>query len=40
MHEWVLNPESYDLAVCAEPLIDCYLAGLAARPPICRPVAG
>ena len=40
MHEWVLNPESYDLAVCAEPLIDCYLAGLAARPPICRPDAG
>ena len=40
MHEWVLNHESYDLAVCAEPLIDCYLAGLATRPPICRPNAG
>jgi TetR/AcrR family acrAB operon transcriptional repressor len=39
MHEWVLNPESYDLAACAEPLIDCYLAGLATRPPICRPDA-
>lgn len=37
MHEWVLHPESYDLAACAEPLIDCYLAGLANRPPICRP---
>jgi TetR/AcrR family transcriptional regulator, acrAB operon repressor len=37
MHEWVLNPGSYDLAACAEPLIDCYLAGLAARPPVCRP---
>ncbi|MBS0461370.1 MAG: TetR family transcriptional regulator [Proteobacteria bacterium] len=39
MHEWVLNPESYDLAACAESLIDCYLAGLATRPPICRPDA-
>jgi TetR/AcrR family transcriptional regulator, acrAB operon repressor len=37
MHEWVLNPESYDLAACAESLIDCYLAGLVTRPPICRP---
>jgi TetR/AcrR family acrAB operon transcriptional repressor len=40
MHEWVLNPQSYDLATCAEPLLDCYLAGLAARPPRCRPDAG
>lgn len=40
MHEWVLNPQSYDLAACAEPLLDCYLAGLAARPPVCRPDAG
>ncbi len=32
MHEWVLNPSSYDLAACAEPLLDSYLAGLAARP--------
>lgn len=37
MHEWVLNPGSYDLAVCAEPLLDCYLSGLAVRPPVCRP---
>ncbi|MBI3433376.1 MAG: TetR family transcriptional regulator [Hydrogenophilales bacterium] len=40
MHEWVLNPGSYDLAACAKPLLDCYLAGLATRPPICRPDAG
>jgi len=40
MHEWVLNPESYDLAACAQPLLDCYLAGLATRPPVCRPDAG
>lgn len=37
MHEWVPNPGSYDLAACAEPLLDCYLSGLAARPPVCRP---
>lgn len=37
MHEWVLNPSSYDLAACAEPLLDCYLSGLAVRPPVCRP---
>ena len=37
MHEWVLNPAGYDLTACAEPLIDCYLAGLASRPPHCRP---
>jgi TetR/AcrR family acrAB operon transcriptional repressor len=39
MYEWVLNPQSYDLAACAEPLLDCYLAGLAVRPPACRPHA-
>ncbi len=39
MHEWVLNPGSYDLAACAEPLLDCYLSGLATRPPVCRPSA-
>jgi TetR/AcrR family acrAB operon transcriptional repressor len=37
MHEWVLNPKAYDLAACAAPLIDCYLAGLKTSPPICRP---
>lgn len=35
MHEWVLDPTSYDLAACAEPLLDCYLNGLALRPPTC-----
>ncbi|MEW6414972.1 MAG: TetR family transcriptional regulator [Pseudomonadota bacterium] len=35
MHEWVLAPESYDLAACAEPLLDTYLAGLMQRPPRC-----
>jgi TetR/AcrR family acrAB operon transcriptional repressor len=35
MHEWVLDPASYDLAACAEPLLDCYLSGLATRPPVC-----
>jgi TetR/AcrR family acrAB operon transcriptional repressor len=39
MHEWVQNPSGYDLAVCAEPLLDCYLSGLAARPPVCPPPA-
>lgn len=37
MHEWVLSPDAYDLDVCAAPLIDCYLAGLATRPPTCAP---
>ncbi|MBT9568685.1 MAG: TetR family transcriptional regulator [Thiobacillus sp.] len=37
MHEWVLNPLAYDLNVCAPPLIDCYLTGLATRPPVCAP---
>jgi TetR/AcrR family acrAB operon transcriptional repressor len=40
MHEWVLNPQSYDLNACAAPLLDCYVAGLATHPPRCRPVAG
>ena len=35
MHEWVMAPDSYDLAACAEQLIECYLSGLAARPPLC-----
>jgi len=37
MHEWVLNPQSYDLAACAGPLLDTYMSGLATRPPVCRP---
>lgn len=36
MHEWVLNPASYDLAACAEPLINCYLSGLTLSPPVRR----
>lgn len=35
MREWVLTPGSYDLAACAEPLLDTYLAGLMQRPPRC-----
>jgi len=37
MHEWVLKPETYNLSVCAAPLIDCYLSGLKTCPPVCRP---
>ena len=33
MHEWLLAPESYDLAKQAEPLVDVLLAGLAVAPP-------
>ena len=40
MHEWVLNPGSYDLVACAAPLLDCYLSGLTTRPPVCRPATG
>ena len=33
MHEWLLAPESYDLAKHAEPLVDLLLAGLRVAPP-------
>lgn len=33
MHEWLLTPESYDLAKRAEPLVDVLLAGLRVAPP-------
>ena len=33
MHEWLLAPESYDLAKQAEPLVDVLLAGLRVAPP-------
>jgi TetR/AcrR family acrAB operon transcriptional repressor len=33
MHQWVLDPASYDLAAAAPALIDTYLAGLLACPP-------
>ena len=33
MHEWVLDPEAYDLEAAAPALIDTMLAGLRANPP-------
>lgn len=33
MHEWVLDPEAYDLRSAAPALIDMFLAGLKANPP-------
>jgi TetR/AcrR family acrAB operon transcriptional repressor len=33
MHEWVLDPSAFDLALAAPALVDAYLAGLAAHPP-------
>ncbi|MFO1413693.1 MAG: TetR family transcriptional regulator [Burkholderiales bacterium] len=33
MHEWVLDPSSYDLAAAAPALIDMQLAGLKVNPP-------
>lgn len=33
MHEWVRSPGDYDLAVAAEPLVDCFIAGLRERAP-------
>lgn len=33
MHEWVLEPEAYDLAAAAPALVDMFLSGLAAHPP-------
>jgi TetR/AcrR family transcriptional regulator, acrAB operon repressor len=33
MHQWVLDPSSYDLSAAAPALVDTYLAGLAAAPP-------
>lgn len=33
MHEWVQQPGLYDLAACAESLLDCWLAGLTVKPP-------
>lgn len=33
MHEWVLDPEAFDLAEAAPALVDMFLAGLEARPP-------
>jgi TetR/AcrR family transcriptional regulator, acrAB operon repressor len=33
MHEWVLDPDAFDLERAAAPLIDAMLAGLRAAPP-------
>ena len=37
MHEWVLDPASYDLGAAAPALIDAILAGLRAAPPRLAP---
>jgi TetR/AcrR family acrAB operon transcriptional repressor len=33
LHEWVLNPEAYDLAARAEEIVDMMIAGLLTNPP-------
>lgn len=39
MHEWVLDPDAFDLARAAGALIDAMLAGLRAAPPRVAPLA-
>lgn len=39
MHEWVLDPTAYDLSAAAPALIDAFLAGLVACPPMRAPRA-
>ncbi len=34
IYEWLRNPQSYDLAQHAEAMIDTFLAGLVAKPPL------
>ena len=34
MHEWTLEPTAYDLRASAGALVDTFLAGLVARPPV------
>ena len=34
IHEWLRDPEAYDLAQHAEAMVDLFLAGLVARPPL------
>ncbi|GAC1411648.1 MAG: TetR family transcriptional regulator [Burkholderiaceae bacterium] len=34
IYEWLIDPQAYDLKRHAEPLIDCFLAGMVARPPL------
>lgn len=36
MHEWVLDPQAYDLAAAAPALVDMILAGLRSNPPRTR----
>ena len=38
MHEWVLDPQAYDLAAAAPALVDMFLAGLESNPPRVRRV--
>lgn len=40
MHEWVLDPADYDLAAAAPAMIDVFIAGLKAKPPLRAPSAG
>jgi TetR/AcrR family acrAB operon transcriptional repressor len=37
MHEWLLEPGSYDLAQRAGEMVDVFIAGLKAKPPLKRP---
>ena len=34
IYEWLIDPEAYDLKRHAAPLVDCFLAGLVACPPL------
>ena len=36
LHEWLIDTSAYDLEQHAEGLIDMFLAGLVARPPLKR----
>ncbi len=39
MHEWLLEPDSYDLAQHAGAMLDIFIAGLKAKPPLKGPPA-
>jgi TetR/AcrR family acrAB operon transcriptional repressor len=39
MHEWVIDPDAYDLESAAPAIVDCLIAGLQAHPPRKRPTA-
>ncbi|MFZ6647020.1 TetR family transcriptional regulator [Undibacterium sp. TJN25] len=36
IHQWLESPEDYDLALHAEAMVDIFLAGLRARPPLIK----